>query len=958
MTEGIPWETSVQQRLRRLRLIDDGGRSLDVESILSDDQRADPFARPAARSILRMWAAAPSPNALPLAVHVLALDHMRGDPIEACGLLSNAGRGDFASELAMCALHIARRLYDVGRTAFVDGDIDKSMNYFRESQQELLFAVTSGKLSEPQVTEAKGRYAVAVVFAARWLRTPAHILQRALRYLRESIEGGNTAPEAWTYLIELLVEVFNSVGEREHLEEALRLARHHDAQLALAEILLKVELLDTVPGSAMDQETLRAVLDLAESYRCTSGTDYVRVELLRQFAAALRRLPLTPREIRLPFGLLLDMPRLSAAQMGALIDIVVDPLADLQKPLRDARRSPNVVALQVVASLLSAAVSREELCTPDLTRQLLSVTSEAAAVLPENQHLQWRYAEALLAHANATRSQRDLSEAFATCDRLTHRYPGWPLPWVTVARARAFADDPEDSANGETPDAAWRVATELVAASAEYRRADLGGRSGVFAVEDARGDLSTALVFKPVDTLDLGLQERDNMRLLLDAIEGDGTKDRFAVPASLAVVDAEGVGPVHVMERQVGRVLSSIPRDEAATYLSECSYLLGLYHRVAPRPPASARGRKAVRRSLVPVARMLFGTLHSNDFIERFRECLPRDLPVVAKRDSHAGNWVVDSAERVIAIDLQGSVPVPVGYDIAQLVEDAALLPASEAGFERRYELAEAYARVAEIDMDSEKLRHAYDWFALHRAVRLAASSSATKAEHRHARQLASHISKWTTLEELREPAAAVARATRVIVDRADREGLTRAQIRLSKALARVLRHQAPRLGLHVDDGGFTDIAELAAILKTRVEDVIAVATHPSEPRFGADERRIRALYGHSFPIAELNEIDVDLPATLYHGTSWASLNAIVADGLRSMERQHVHLTNNPTEAIQVARRHGLAVLVSVDTSLVTGLRAVADAVWAVDGVTPRALHISNVFTEIPVPPEWLAASV
>lgn len=75
------------------------------------------------------------------------------------------------------------------------------------------------------------------------------------------------------------------------------------------------------------------------------------------------------------------------------------------------------------------------------------------------------------------------------------------------------------------------------------------------------------------------------------------------------------------------------------------------------------------------------------------------------------------------------------------------------------------------------------------------------------------------------------------------------------------------------------------------------------------------------------------------------------------MGRQKVHLTNNPTEALEVARRHSRAALLAVSTSDVESLRAVADAVWAADEILPEMLELRNPYTEIPTPPTWLTES-
>ena len=131
------------------------------------------------------------------------------------------------------------------------------------------------------------------------------------------------------------------------------------------------------------------------------------------------------------------------------------------------------------------------------------------------------------------------------------------------------------------------------------------------------------------------------------------------------------------------------------------------------------------------------------------------------------------------------------------------------------------------------------------------------------------------------------------------------------------------------------------------------VASDPAEPRFQILDDEIRALYGHSFPVSDLHELNVEMPSELFHGTSWDHVSEIATLGLRPQARQHVHLTNNPAEAIEVARRHGHPLLLAVRTNQVPNLRAVADAVWAAEAVEPGFISVRNVFADLRVPPSW-----
>jgi RNA:NAD 2'-phosphotransferase (TPT1/KptA family) len=302
---------------------------------------------------------------------------------------------------------------------------------------------------------------------------------------------------------------------------------------------------------------------------------------------------------------------------------------------------------------------------------------------------------------------------------------------------------------------------------------------------------------------------------------------------------------------------------------------------------------------------------------------------------------------------------LPVGHDVAQLIEDAALLPVTDDGFRRRRDLLRRYLAELELEIDAEVAVSSYDWFSLYRAVWVASAASASKARHTHARELAQYLASKSASEDVRRLAEQLVPALRQLHLAEQRGAVDRVHRQSSKQLAKILRHDAPELGLSVDPAGFVPLDGVASVVGLPVDDVVRIATHPAEPRFEVVDDSIRALYGHSFQVVDLPDLDIELPGRLYHCTSWEALPAIAGDeGLRPMARQKVHLTNNPSEAMEVARRHELPALLSVDTSKSGPLQAVADAVWAANAVPAEALEVLNPFALATPPPDWLSNAV
>lgn len=134
-------------------------------------------------------------------------------------------------------------------------------------------------------------------------------------------------------------------------------------------------------------------------------------------------------------------------------------------------------------------------------------------------------------------------------------------------------------------------------------------------------------------------------------------------------------------------------------------------------------------------------------------------------------------------------------------------------------------------------------------------------------------------------------------------------RLRLSRLLARVLRHKPQDVGLALDAEGFVELGALVRALATQpgweaitADEVVSVAA--ADPRrYELRDGRIRARYGHTVQIQAPGTPALP-PEWLYYGVPRAALAEIRAAGLRPGTRQYVHLATTPAEAAVVARRH------------------------------------------------------
>jgi putative RNA 2'-phosphotransferase len=173
--------------------------------------------------------------------------------------------------------------------------------------------------------------------------------------------------------------------------------------------------------------------------------------------------------------------------------------------------------------------------------------------------------------------------------------------------------------------------------------------------------------------------------------------------------------------------------------------------------------------------------------------------------------------------------------------------------------------------------------------------------------------------------------------------------VRVSKYLSKHLRHQPERIGLTLEAGGWVQVDDLLAAcgrnqMRVTREELAEVVATNAKKRFSFDDAgaRIRASQGHSVEV-DLELAPVIPPDVLYHGTGHRAVESIRRDGLRKMNRHHVHLSADTETATRVGARHGRPVVFIVDAKAMqaaghTFYRS-DNSVWLTDEVPSDFLH-------------------
>ncbi len=169
--------------------------------------------------------------------------------------------------------------------------------------------------------------------------------------------------------------------------------------------------------------------------------------------------------------------------------------------------------------------------------------------------------------------------------------------------------------------------------------------------------------------------------------------------------------------------------------------------------------------------------------------------------------------------------------------------------------------------------------------------------------------------------------------------------VKISRKLSKALRHNPTAFGLSMDKHGWVDVNQLLNVFNVERNDLYKIVQENDKKRFvlSEDKCQIRAAQGHSIDV-DLQMQSIKPPAILFHGTTVEAIQKISVEGLLKMRRQHVHLSENVKTASAVGSRHGLPIVLRIDSDKMFSddftFYLSDNGVWLTDFVPPQYITI------------------
>ena len=375
----------------------------------------------------------------------------------------------------------------------------------------------------------------------------------------------------------------------------------------------------------------------------------------------------------------------------------------------------------------------------------------------------------------------DLERAALYAEQAAIADPTWPWPPLQQAAIARAALDAGLFLDIGSPTSFEHQAARLAVQNTEFGELTLGGqrRDGraVYCLADRHQLLETTLVLKRLGTAD-AQRERQVTEAFNDYLRATSSPDNWQVPTALEVVDHPHRldRSVYVMARRNAPTLAELSeRNTGAAalhgHLDNIARFLAAYQ-AWERTKAETSvlifdGRRAKKLTAPIVERVHKYGLSNKQaglFGQQLGSVMTSNAVAVAKRDAHAGNWIVDETT-IVAIDLEAHATVPVLWELIALAYDQPFFTPDDDGWGRLERLTEIHLeelnqRGVSVAINDADLRRTLQWYATTHIVTTIArlhnsqqSSRASEIDRRHTQARLRHcLANLTYLTTTADP--------------------------------------------------------------------------------------------------------------------------------------------------------------------------------------------------------------
>jgi len=161
-----------------------------------------------------------------------------------------------------------------------------------------------------------------------------------------------------------------------------------------------------------------------------------------------------------------------------------------------------------------------------------------------------------------------------------------------------------------------------------------------------------------------------------------------------------------------------------------------------------------------------------------------------------------------------------------------------------------------------------------------------------------------------------------------------------SVLLSYILRHAPQKAKTTLDTEGWCELAALIKNTDFTIESLREIVDTDEKGRYTMTETHIRANQGHSAQNVKMAFKKKTPPTVLYHGTSNQFVPTILKEGIKKMNRHHVHMSSDTAIAKAVGGRRGNYHVFTIDAKqmVADGIEILIsdNDVWLVDFIHPK----------------------